>query len=87
MIKLIQIYLTQYLKWYTLHLKLIAIKKDWDKVEKEKFNYLLIPENQFFKDKAITKQVTDIFNLLHQKRFKDKNKCMDTSNYNQIGVI
>jgi hypothetical protein len=42
MIELIQIYLTQHLKWYSLHLKLIAIKKGWDQVEKEKFNYLLI---------------------------------------------
>jgi hypothetical protein len=38
MIKLIQIFLTQHLKWYSLHLKLLAIKKDWDHVEKEKFN-------------------------------------------------
>jgi hypothetical protein len=43
LMKLIHPFLTQHLKWYTLHLKLIAIKKDWDQVEEEKFSYLLIP--------------------------------------------
>jgi hypothetical protein len=34
---------------------------------------LLIPEYQIFKDKALTKLVTDIFNVLQEKMMKDKN--------------
>jgi hypothetical protein len=80
-IKLIEPFITQFLKWYTLLLKLLAIKKEWDQVENQKYNYLLIDENQIVKYKELAKQVTDIFNLLHEKKLKDKNNMY---NYIQL---
>jgi hypothetical protein len=50
MIKLLEPFLTQYLKWFELHLKLLAIKKDWDQIENQKYNYLLIEEYQIYRD-------------------------------------
>jgi hypothetical protein len=54
--------------------KINRIQKDWDQVEKEKYNYRLIPEKQIYKDKANAKEVTNIFNLLHERIMKDKNQ-------------
>jgi hypothetical protein len=81
MIKLLELFLTQFLKWFELHLKLLAIKKDWDQIENQKYNYLLIEEYQIYRDKDLAKQVTDIFNMLHEKRLKDKNQVY---NYIQL---
>jgi ADP-heptose:LPS heptosyltransferase len=72
MIKLIQLFLTQHLKWIFLHLKLLAIKKEWNQIEEEKYNLVLVPENQIYSDTAALRQITDIFNLMHERKFKDK---------------
>jgi hypothetical protein len=86
MIKLIEPFIHQNIKWYFLHLKQLGMLKTWPEGGEEKFNFRLLPEDQILKDKNLSKQITHIFNLQTEKESKEKNHFIQISPFKLTGA-